>query len=71
MTYSKEIKGSVWTLYRLNYTFRAIIATINAIFHKKVSLWYVQCTVNEFLSLLDKDYNEDDLTEYGIEASVD
>jgi hypothetical protein len=67
MTYSEAVKGSIWSLYRLRYTYCAIIASIWAAHSVRVTLGTVQYTIKKYLEELTLENMDDGLAEIDVD----
>jgi hypothetical protein len=67
MAYSAEVKGSIWTLYSLNYSYRAIIASIKVAHGVKINLSTVYCAIKNNLKALELEKMDEGLEEFECE----
>jgi hypothetical protein len=70
MAYSAEDKGSIWTLYRLNYSYRAIIASINVAHGVKINISTVHSTIKNNLKTLELEKMEEGLEDFQCEEII-
>ncbi len=55
----EEVKGSIWTLYKLNYSYRAIITSIYVAHRVKIAFGTVQYTIRQKLESIRNGENDD------------